>query len=51
MDQRGIPLLIQEDAVILTLIQQLGTSQWTAIASEMRVLCSSARSSKQIRER
>jgi hypothetical protein len=51
MDQRGNPSPIQEDTIILTLIGQFGTSQWTTIASQMRTLCASCRSSKQIRER
>jgi hypothetical protein len=51
MDQRGNHSLIQEDSIILTLIAQHGTSQWTAIASQMRISCPSSRSSKQIRER
>jgi len=33
------------------LIEQHGTTQWTAIAQEMRKFFPNARSSKQIRER
>lgn len=40
---------MQEDSVILGLINTYGTSQWIAVAAEMKKLCSSWRTSKQIR--
>lgn len=35
--------------MILNLIEEYGTSQWTIIATHMRTLVSKARTSKQIR--
>jgi hypothetical protein len=51
VDCRGRTNSIQEDEVILRLIHQHGTSQWTTVAAEMKSLIPSSRTSKQIRER
>ena len=50
MDSRGTTPNIQEDTIILALIRQHGTNQWTTVASEMKKITSTARTSKQIRE-
>lgn len=51
MDALGKSLLTQEDSIIINLINEHGSSQWTTIASKMRTLTSHPRSSKQIRQR
>jgi len=49
MDYCGTYCFTQEDQTILTLINRYGTTQWTTIATEMKIVCGSTRSSKQIR--
>lgn len=45
-------ILLQEDSIICSLVEEYGCKKWTHIASEMKILCNEAcRSSKQIRER
>ena len=51
MDCISRPTPKQEDEVISRLIDLHGTNQWTTIATEMKSLIPSTRSSKQIRER
>lgn len=49
MDRWGTFALMKEDQVIVNLIEEYGTAQWTTIATQMRELVPRARTSKQIR--